>query len=143
MEEPSEEHSQRKRERERQRVQLEPSAQGRWPGVTPILRGDDREGLPRLLRQSLEDSGWTDVVLGCLVVDGEDAKRIIGSLMPQVVGAERDQLGRRLLAHALRQAEVGRRVVGRLVQAASQPSLTRPGPAISAGEIYGESWQVK
>ena len=78
------------------------------------------------------------MVLGCLVAEASDAERIVRALLPEVEDEDLKRLGALLLTHALAQAVHGERVVHRIAQAASQPSLGAGKDAISACEAYDE-----
>ena len=92
--------------------------------------------LPAQFQGALLEAGWTDVVLGCLVVEWADAERIVRGLLPGVEGLDKTRLVDTLLERAQKAAEMNERSVNRLAQQASQPGVGVKQLRLDAGEIY-------
>ena len=109
-----------------------------------MLQEGQREGplkrkaaeLPAQFQRALLEAGWTDVVLGCLVVEKADAERIVQGLLPGVEGLEKTNLVDALLERAQKAAELNERSVSRLAQQASQPGVGVKQLRLDTGEIY-------
>ena len=130
---------------------MEESAEGQQEDQAALLQEGQRERpqrpwssllkrkaaeLPAQFQRALLEAGWTDVVLGCLVVEKIDAERIVQGLLPGVEGLERTNLVEALLERAREAAELNERSVSRLAQQASQPGVGVKQQRLDTGEIY-------